>query len=79
MRGRKKVPKKEGESEEVDGYRDPDAKTLIDFGWVCYIGMQCGYTEKEVSQMYYSKWLTVYEMFKRHHNMIIQKKVYQGA
>lgn len=73
MRGRKKTEEKTG-NEEIDGYRDPEKKTLIDFARVVYIGMQAGYTERELSKMYYSKWLKIFEQFKWHHNLIVQRR-----
>jgi len=78
MRGRKKI-KKESTGEEVDGYRNPDDKTLVDFAHVLYIGLQAGYTEREIARMYYSKWQALYTEFKKHHNMIIKKQIYQGV
>lgn len=57
----------------------PTQKTLIDMSWVVYVGMQIGYTEDQVSHMYYKKWLSMYKQFKKHHNMIVQKRAYQGV
>ena len=70
---RRKKNEKENEDHEVDGYQDPDKKTLIDFAWVVYVGLQIGYTEREVAHMYYSKWVEMFKQFKKHHNMIIKK------
>jgi len=47
--------------------------------WVVYVGMQIGYTEEQISHMYYKKWLAMYKQFKKHHNMIVQKRAYQGV
>lgn len=78
MRERKKVEEAE-DHEEIDGYRLPTQKTLIDMSWVVYVGMQIGYTEEQISHMYYKKWLSMYAQFKKHHNMIVQKRAYQGV
>ena len=79
MCGRKKVEKAEQEHEEIDGYRLPDQKSLIDMSWVVYVGMQIGYTEEQISHMYYKKWKALYKQFQKHHNMIVKKLTYQGA
>lgn len=78
MRERKKVEEAK-DHEEIDGYRLPTQKTLIDMSWVVYVGMQIGYTEEQISHMYYKKWLSMYAQFKKHHNMIVQKRAYQGV
>lgn len=73
MRGRKKAEEKTG-NQEIDGYQDPNKKNLIDIAWVIYVGMQIGYSEAEISHMYYCKWKELYKQFQKHHNMIVQKK-----
>lgn len=78
MCDRKKVEEAQ-EHEEIDGYRLPTQKTLIDMSWVVYVGMQIGYTEEQVSHMYFKKWKALFEQFKKHHNMIVKKLTYQGA
>jgi hypothetical protein len=47
--------------------------------WVVYVGMQIGYTEEQVSHMYFKKWKALFEQFKKHHNMIVKKLTYQGV
>ena len=78
MCDRKKVEEAQ-EHEEIDGYRLRDQKTLIDMSCVVYVGMQIGYTEEQVSHMYFKKWKALFEQFKKHHNMIVKKLTYQGA
>ena len=78
MCGRKKVEEAQ-EHEEIDGYRLPDQKTVIDMSWVVYVGMHIGYTEKEIGHMYFKKWKALFEQFKKHHNMIVKKLTYQGV
>ena len=37
------------------------------------MGMQMGYTEKEVSHMYFGKWCEMYQHFKWYHNFKMKK------
>ena len=49
----------------------------IDFAWLTFIGMQMGYTEKEVSRMYLGKWQDMYVHFKWLHNMRVKQIDFQ--
>ena len=61
---------------EEDGYQDPDKKTLIDFEWLLYVGLSIGLTEKQVGQLEYWKMVSLMTSWKRHHNMIIKKMIW---
>lgn len=41
------------------------------------MGMQMGYTEKEVSRMYLGKWMEMFEHFKKFHNFRMKRGLYQ--
>lgn len=45
--------------EEADGESEP-----VDFAWLVFMGMQMGYTEKEISRMYMGKWCDLFQHFK---------------
>ncbi len=66
-----KKRKDHAESEEVEENQQ------IDFAWLVFIGMQMGYTELEVSQMYLGKWEDLYVHFKWLHNMKMRKGIFQ--
>lgn len=79
MRVWKKKERDEDGNKEIDGYQDPEKKFLIDFALVIYIGMQVGYTERELSKMYYSKWIEIYRKWQWHHNLIVQRRGWKGV
>jgi len=41
------------------------------------MGMQMGYTEKEVSRMYLGKWSEMFAHFKQFHNFKMKRGIYQ--
>ncbi len=49
----------------------------IDFAWLVFMGMQMGYTEKEVSRMYLGKWSEMFAHFKQFHNFKMKRGIYQ--
>ena len=52
---------------------------MIDFALVLYVGLQVGYTERELSKMYYSKWMEIYRKWQWHHNLIVQRRGWKGV
>ncbi len=67
----KKKPTDRAESEE-------ESKELIlDFAWIVFIGMQIGYTEKEVASMYFGKWCDLFEQYKKMHNIRMKKALFE--
>nr|DAI91699.1 MAG TPA: hypothetical protein [Caudoviricetes sp.] len=42
-----------------------------------FIGMQIGYTEKEVSRMYYGTWYEMFQHFKWYHNFKMKKYIFR--
>jgi len=49
----------------------------IDFAWIVFIGMKIGYTEKEISRMYYGKWYEMFQHFKWYHNFTVKKYLFK--
>ena len=41
------------------------------------MGLQMGYTEKEISQMYLGKWLELYIHFKWFHNFKMKRCIFE--
>lgn len=52
-------------------------ESQLDFAWLTFIGMQIGYTEKEVNRMYLGKWDDMYQNFKWLHNMRVSRTMIQ--
>ena len=57
-----------GESEESEG---------INFAWIVFIGMQIGYSEKEVGQMYFGKWADLFKEYKKMHNYKVKRMAFE--
>lgn len=56
-----------------EDHAESDGENRIDFAWIVFVGMQIGYTEKEISRMYFGKWHDMYEQFKVYHNMKMRR------
>ena len=41
--------------------------------------IKVGYTERELSKMYYSKWIEIYKKWQWHHNLIVQRRGWKGV
>jgi len=39
--------------------------------------MKIGYTEKEISRMYYGKWYEMFQHFKWYHNFTVKKYLFK--
>ena len=64
------VKKREDHAEEGEESR-------IDFAWLTFIGMQMGYTEKEISRMYFGKWNDMFVHFKWYHNFRAKRCIFE--
>ena len=60
------------------GSQSDDGSSEIDFAWCIFIGMQIGYTERQIARMYYGKWVDMYQEFKKYHNMKINRIVFDS-
>lgn len=49
----------------------------VDFAWLVYVGMQIGYTEREVSKMTFAKWHELYSVYKRMHNFTVKRGLFE--
>lgn len=49
----------------------------INFAWIVYVGMDIGYSEKEVAHMYYGKWCDLFEEWKNMHNIRMKRMVFE--
>ena len=60
---------------EEEGFREErqERKLELDFAWMIYVGMQVGYTERQIGQMYLGKWCRICEQYKKSWNMRIKK------
>ena len=67
--------KKRRDHADSDGILEEN--TQIDFAWIVFIGLQIGYTEKEISKMYLGKWQELFEHFKWLHNMQMTRTIFQ--
>ena len=67
--------KKRGDHAEPDG--GDEEKQQLDFAWLVFMGIQMGYTEKEVSRMYLGKWYELFKHFKRFHNFKMKRGLYE--
>ena len=47
------------------GSQSDDGSSEIDFAWCIFIGMQIGYTERQIARMYYGKWVDMYQEFRK--------------
>lgn len=68
--------KRKDHAEELDERSDEDPEP-INFAWVILIGMEIGYTEREISQMYFGKWCDMYEEWQRFYNFKTQKGIFE--
>ena len=48
---------------------DSDKPTLIDFVWLCFVGLQIGLTKTEISQMKYNTFMELVNQWKLYHNV----------
>ena len=46
---------------------------MIDFAWIVLIGLQIGYSEKEVGRMYFGKWYDLFCEYKKLHNLRMKR------
>ena len=76
---RRQGPKKKDEPEEIDGYRNPEDKTTIDFAWILYVGASSGLSRKEVGKLTFDEWTRLSSQFKRIHNMNVKKLAFTGV
>lgn len=49
----------------------------INFAWVILMGMEIGYTEKEISRMYFGKWCDLFEEYKKFYNFKMKKCLFE--
>lgn len=49
----------------------------MDFAWLVFMGMQFGYREIEVGHMYLRKWVELFDVYKRIHNMKMNRGMYK--
>lgn len=69
--------KKRGNHAEDDIEESEESEeTELDFAWIVYVGLQVGYTEKEVKHMYYGKWSEMFRNFRKMHNITIKKELF---
>ena len=71
--------KKDDQAEEIDGYRNPEDKTTIDFAWILYVGAASGLSRKETGQLTFDEWGRLSNQFKRMHNMSVKRLVFTGV
>lgn len=67
---------KKKRSDHVEEYEIGSESEPINFAWLVFIGMQIGYTEKEISHMYLGKWFDLYDEFKKMHNISMRRQVF---
>ena len=64
--------------EDHAGSEEPEESSRqLDFAWLVFMGLQMGYTEKEVSRMYLGKWLELYTHFKWFHNFKMKRCIFE--
>lgn len=63
-------PKRRDHVEDDDDLDEPetDEDQKINFAWIVAVAMDMGYTEEEVSRMYYEKWNAVFAEYRKLHN-----------
>lgn len=80
MHRRQGPKKKDDQSEEIiDGYRNPEDKSTIDFALILYVGAASGLSRKEVGQLTFDEWRRLSSQFKRMHNMSVKRLVFSGV
>ena len=56
---------------------DSGEPVVLDFAWIVFVGMQIGYSEKEVAYMRFGKWCDLFEKYKYMHNMRIRQCAFE--
>ena len=79
MHRRQGPKKKDDQNEEIDGYRNPEDKTTIDFALILYVGAASGLSRKETGQLTFDEWRRLSSQFKRMHNMSVKRLVFTGV
>lgn len=65
------IKKPEGRAESGDG-----GSIELDFAWLLFMGIQMGFSEKEIAHMYIGKWMDLFEHFKWFHNFKAKKALF---
>ncbi len=60
------------------GDGDDTGDLTLDFAWIVFMGVQMGFTEKEISRMYLSKWDELFDQFKKYHNFKMQRGLFKA-
>lgn len=48
----------------------------MDFAWLLFMGMRFGYSEREVSHLYLGKWVELFQVYKKMHNMEMKRGIF---
>lgn len=59
-----------GDGEEGDGEG-------INFAWIVFVGMQIGYSEKEIAHMYFGKWADLHREYRKMHNIKVKRLIFE--
>ena len=49
----------------------------INFAWVVFVGMQIGYSEREIAHMYFGKWEDLFKEFRKMHNYKMKRLIFE--
>lgn len=49
----------------------------INFAWIVFVGMEIGYSEREIAHMYYGKWSDLHEEYKKMHNIRMKRMTFE--
>lgn len=60
-----------------DNWEEEEESSPINFAWIVFVGMEIGYSEKEIAHMYYGKWSDLHEEYKKMHNIRMKKMVFE--
>lgn len=67
--------KRKDHAEEIEEYSDEHEP--INFAWIILIGMKIGYSEKEISHMYFGKWCDMFEEWQKLHNLEMRRVIFE--
>lgn len=56
---------------------DSDEPVVLDFAWIVFVGVQVGYSEKDVAHMHFGKWCDLFEKYKYMHNMRVRSIAFE--
>lgn len=56
---------------------DAEENQQINFAWILLMGVQMGFSETDVKQMYFGKWSDLFQEYKKLHNFKVKKYLFK--